>query len=103
MQYEEIEAPIEAGPNGEAFSVIYFTNPQKRKWLCGWEDGPRWSEDTGDAIWVRPEPARAIEERFGSYPDAGGRVGLAPREPEPNPERRLKDIVGRNYWHHVTS
>jgi hypothetical protein len=100
MQYEEIEAPIEADPTGEAFKVAWAPDGETRGWLCGWDSGPVWSEDKGDAIWTAPEPARAIEQRFGKYRRDEGRIKLLEREPS---YRQFKDHVGRDYWHHITS
>lgn len=100
MRYQDIDSPITARLSGEAFKVCYVANKREvRRWLRDWNDGPRWSEQREDAIWVAPRPARAIRDYFGHYMQGVGRIRLFEREPSHN---RLKEIVGRDYWNHIT-
>jgi hypothetical protein len=100
MRYEDIEAPIRAKATGEAFEIAYVAKRRSvRQWLCGWDGGPRWSEDRSDAIWVSPKAARAVRDHFGHYLKGFGSIRLVDREAS---HERLKDIVGRDYWKHIT-
>lgn len=101
MQYEDIEAPIRAEPTGEAFKVAYVAKRRSvRRWLCGWDDGPRWSERREDAIWVAPAVACAVRDHFGHYLEGFGSIRLLDREPS---HQRLEHIVGGDYWKHITT
>lgn len=103
MRYEDIDEPIEAGPLGEAFRVAYVAQRRGiRRWLCGWNDGPQWSEQKKDAVWVRPDVGYAIRDHFGHYFQDVGRIRLFDRPPI-NETERLKWIVGENYWEYKVS